>query len=419
MRQRLRIIFFVATSTTLTWMGFPGSALAQEPATESSETEAEAPADESDDTTAPAVPEANPTASESAVDASEDRDPATTDSAEDFAQVFTAWKSLLKELRDIRTNYALAEKDELEALQIDFDAKIAEGNAFMPRLRAAALAEFSKAPNDDEEVAKLLTGFVADDVKRDDYPAAFALAKSLVDQGAEGGEILNLLGIAAYGSNDFDSAEKYLKEAEAQGGLSAQGETFLASVVELKKLWTEEQEYRAAEAKADDLPRVKLETSEGDIVVELFENEAPETVANFISLVDKGFYDGLAFFRVLPAFMAQGGDPNNDGTGGPGYTIYCECYKDKYRKHFSGSLSMAKEASRNTGGSQFFITFLPTTHLNGKHTVFGRVVEGMAVLPKIQRIDPTDPARKSEKTVITKATVVRKRNHEYVPKKVQ
>src|SRR5690606_36315249 len=120
------------------------------------------------------------------------------------------------------------------------------------------------------------------------------------------------------------------------------------------------------------------------------ENEAPDTVGNYISLVNKPFYDNSVFHRVLPGFMAQGGDPNGDGTGGPGYNIYCECYKEPHRNHFAGSLSMA-HAGKDTGGSQFYITFKPTPHLNGRHTVFGRVVAGLDVLSKLQRIDPSDP----------------------------
>jgi cyclophilin family peptidyl-prolyl cis-trans isomerase len=143
-------------------------------------------------------------------------------------------------------------------------------------------------------------------------------------------------------------------------------------------------------------------------------------VGNFINLVESGFYDGLKFHRVLPGFMAQGGCPKGDGTGGPGYSIYCECNQPNHRKHFRGSLSMAKSAAANTGGSQFFITFAPTPHLDGKHTVFGRVIEGMDVLSKLQRIDPTGqqaPAYVEPDTIIS-AEVVRKRDHEYLPTKV-
>ena len=170
------------------------------------------------------------------------------------------------------------------------------------------------------------------------------------------------------------------------------------------------------------LPRVLLKTNRGDLVVELFENEAPNTVANFISLVEKGFYDGLTFHRVLPGFMAQGGCPDGDGKGGPGYKIPCECYNPERRRHFRGSLSMA-HSGRDTGGSQFFITFVPTPQLDDpppqgdRHTVFGRVVEGLNLLHKIRRRDPDGPNPPEPDKIIT-AKVLNRRDHEYVPEKM-
>jgi len=152
-------------------------------------------------------------------------------------------------------------------------------------------------------------------------------------------------------------------------------------------------------------------------VVELFEDDAPNTVANFISLVEKGFYDGTPFHRVIGGFMAQGGDPTGSGSGGPGHVIDCECELPTARKHFLGSLSMA-HAGKNTGGSQFFLTFRPTEHLDGKHTVFGRVIEGFEVLPKLTRTQGADgqPLSGIQPDTIVKATVLRKRDHAYEPK---
>ena len=124
----------------------------------------------------------------------------------------------------------------------------------------------------------------------------------------------------------------------------------------------------------------KIETSKGTIHLTLFEKEAPKTVANFTDLVKKGFYDGTSFHRVIPNVMIQGGDPLSKtlpagnpriGTGGPGYQIPCETAGNP-QKHTPGTLSMA-HAGKNTGGSQFFITHKATAHLDGVHTVFGRV----------------------------------------------
>ncbi|MCA1034759.1 MULTISPECIES: peptidylprolyl isomerase [Bacillaceae] len=111
------------------------------------------------------------------------------------------------------------------------------------------------------------------------------------------------------------------------------------------------------------------------IEFELYPNEAPGTVANFEKLANEGFYNGLNFHRVIPGFVSQGGCPNGTGTGGPGYTINCETEGNPH-KHESGSLSMA-HAGKNTGGSQFFIVHDPQPHLNGVHTVFGKVTSGL------------------------------------------
>lgn len=133
------------------------------------------------------------------------------------------------------------------------------------------------------------------------------------------------------------------------------------------------------------LKKAVIEMDKGTIVIELFEKEAPITVGNFEKLIKEGFYDGLTFHRVIKGFVAQGGCPSGNGTGGPGYTIPCET-KGNPHKHERGSLSMAHRGP-NTGGSQFFIVYEPQPHLDGVHTVFGKVIEGLDVVDKIQAHD--------------------------------
>ncbi len=125
-----------------------------------------------------------------------------------------------------------------------------------------------------------------------------------------------------------------------------------------------------------------IDTDRGTIKLELFEKDAPGTVANFEKLAKKGFYDGLTFHRVIANFMIQGGCPKGTGTGGPGYTIKCETANNPH-KHGTGALSMA-HAGRDTGGSQFFITHRPCGHLDGVHTVFGQVLDGQKVVDAIR-----------------------------------
>jgi peptidyl-prolyl cis-trans isomerase B (cyclophilin B) len=128
-----------------------------------------------------------------------------------------------------------------------------------------------------------------------------------------------------------------------------------------------------------------ISTNRGDIVVDLFTKDAPKTVNNFVFLANEGFYDGVPFHRVISNFMIQGGDPTGTGRGGPGYRFEDEV-RNNPRKHGTGFLSMAN-AGPNTNGSQFFITHSPQSHLDGKHTVFGQVVEGMDVVNQIRQGD--------------------------------
>jgi cyclophilin family peptidyl-prolyl cis-trans isomerase len=147
-----------------------------------------------------------------------------------------------------------------------------------------------------------------------------------------------------------------------------------------------------AEAEPMKSPKVVIEMAAGKIVVELYEKDAPGTVANFVKLTKQGYYNGLSFHRVVPGFVAQGGDPKGDGTGGPGYTIKDEV---NTRKHLTGTMAMAKTAAPNSAGSQFYITLAPQPALDSGYTVFGQVVEGMEIVMKIKRGD-----------IMTKVTVV-------------
>ncbi|MBI4343905.1 MAG: peptidylprolyl isomerase [Candidatus Omnitrophica bacterium] len=137
----------------------------------------------------------------------------------------------------------------------------------------------------------------------------------------------------------------------------------------------------ASMASAAGRPKATIDTSMGTIVVELYSDKAPKTVENFVTLVRKGFYNGLKFHRVIPGFMVQTGDPSGDGTGGPGYAFDDEFSPD-LRHDGPGILSMANRGP-NTNGSQFFITLEATPWLDGKHAIFGRVVEGQPVMEQI------------------------------------
>ena len=241
------------------------------------------------------------------------------------------------------------------------------------------------------------------------YEAAAENFEKILKKDAKSVEARVMLAMCDYSIQKFEESDKIFAEV-LKGELDAEQRSRAAQFQEMAQkyipLWKAEQEIRAKESKADDLPRVKFSTTKGDIEIELLENEAPNTVANFIELVSKKYYDGLKFHRVIPGFMAQGGDPAGNGSGGPGYRFKDEL-PTAYRRHFRGSLSMAN-AGPDTNGSQFFITHLPTDWLNGKHTVFGRVRTGQDVVDALNVGD-----------TIVKAEVLRKRDHDYKVVKIE
>jgi cyclophilin family peptidyl-prolyl cis-trans isomerase len=339
-----------------------------------------------------------------------------TSPAEAFQAANREWKALDKRLSDLTSAYSKATPAARDEIKKQYKELVAQSEELLPKLRAVAEAAYVAAPNKDAEVLRTLIGMVAYDYRHDEYESAMALTRLLESNKCDEPALYAVAGAAAYNADDYETAAKWLGIADKAGKLDERGKELLAELPEQKKAYAHELAIRQKEAAAADLPRVKLETNKGTIVIELFENEAPQAVGNFVSLIEKKFYDGLTFHRVLAGFMAQGGDPEGTGSGGPGYHIYCECSKPEARKHFRGTLSMA-HAGTNTGGSQFFLTFRPTTHLNGRHTAFGRVVEGMDVLAKLQRRDP-QAASPPVPDKIVKAEVLRKREHKYEPTKV-
>jgi len=151
----------------------------------------------------------------------------------------------------------------------------------------------------------------------------------------------------------------------------------------MTKQWTTPPEMKIDPKKSY---KAQMETDKGTMVIELFADKTPKTVNNFVFLAGEGFYDGVIFHRVIDDFMVQGGDPTGTGRGGPGYKFEDE-FNPSLKHDKQGVLSMAN-AGPGTNGSQFFITHGPTPHLNGKHTVFGQVIEGLDVLMSIPARDP-------------------------------
>jgi len=334
----------------------------------------------------------------------------------EFQKMFQEWNALLAELQDLRLKYRSAGPAEMAQLRAQYDAGVEKAQAALPKLIAAAEAAFDEAPQTQGDVVDLLCDVAVDHAESGRFEQAKALGEKLIKKGVDTPPVHFALAKAAFATEDFDQAQTYFKKLSDAGIEEEELKYFQKASEDYGADWPKEKAIREAEAKADDLPRVLLKTSKGDVVLELFENEAPNTVANFVQLVEQGFYNGLTFHRVIPGFVAQGGCPKGDGTGDPGYRFADECAAPNARRHYRGTLSMANSGP-NTNGSQFFITYSPTPHLNGKHTVFGRVISGMDVVEKLQDRDPQDPSAPQADKIIS-AQVLRKRPHEYAVKKL-
>jgi cyclophilin family peptidyl-prolyl cis-trans isomerase len=302
-----------------------------------------------------------------------------------FDRLYGEWQALSAQAQDQKAAFDAAAETDKEAIRSAYNDSVNEMQELLPQLSTAALEAYEAAESPDETLQKILLGMMINDAVYSRDRQALKIAQILTERGCPRELMEQALAAKRLGPFSKEIFEEALR--------------------------------RYDEFQADDLPRVKMVTSKGEIELELYENEAPNTVANFVKLIDSGFYNGLTFHRVLEDFVAQGGDPKGDGTGGPGYSIACECFTSDHRNHFPGVLSMA-HSGRDTGGSQFFITLNTYARLqqslDGRHTVFGRVIGGQEVLDQLTRRNP-ELEDQPEPDKIIEATVTRRRDHEYQP----
>lgn len=315
------------------------------------------------------------------------------DSVEDLKR---EWATCDKNLLELESKIS-ATATPSEELTKNYEAVVSEAKELVEKLETAAKAELS-ADRTSQPATRVLMGILLDAASKDQDRKVLRLGDFLIQRGVN---------------------PKYFEIASKSERLSiSQKEMFDELLI------------RHAEAQANDLPRAKLSTNKGDLVIELFENEAPGTVGNFIALAEQGYFDGVLFHRVIEDFMAQTGgirlqNGKEVGEEGPGYEIVDECTSADARLHFTDSISMAHRGIPNSAGSQFFVAFARTGFLDKKHTVFGRVISGFDVLENIERTNTTDQFDREQaiegvrKDRIEKVTILRKRDHEYAPVKVE
>jgi len=276
-------------------------------------------------------------------------------------------------------------------------------------------------------IGNLMEEMVLKESAADRFEAISPLAKALWENDSNhSDELLEAIAYTGYAMNDFDLSEAALKKLAQKKNLPGRLRIMLEDTAELKAKWEREQKFREAEAASNDNPRVLLLTNRGEIEIELFEDQAPQAVANFIFLVERGFYKRKLFFRVAEHLVAQTGCDRGDGKGNAGYSIPGEMQREDHRDIFRGSLLFAigadeetKEPNLDSASSQFLLAMMPQPHMDGKMTVFGRIIAGKQWLGTLSRMDLSDEKQKKDKSnkpdFIMEASVIRKRDHKYVP----
>ena len=312
-----------------------------------------------------------------------------------------AWSELAADFEKVEKRIEAGGDDAAVARQ-EFAKLASKAKALVKEIESAAKAELEK-DRTSSNALRVLMGQALKAASKDEDWKALELGDFLIKKG------INL---------------KYFEVAAKSESLK----------IEQKQIF-DELLIRQAEALKNDLPRVELKTTKGTLVLELFENEAPGTVGNFVFLVENRYFDDMLFHRVIEGFMAQTGgyklikEGETRGGEGPGYEIKCECYEPNARKHFAGSLSMAikgdqRGVQRDSGGSEFFVTLERTDFLDGKHTVFGRVLSGYSLVENLERTHLSNqfgqdqPIEGVLKDKILSAKVLRKRAHKYQPDRV-
>lgn len=351
------------------------------------------------------------------------------DTRQKLDQEIAEWRQILKDAQETSIRYFASDREESVALKEKYSDLINQGNQKVEILVPLAMASLSESKNPDATLIEFITRIQNKYFSEGAYDKSYALGERLlaIDNDNRVAKLIN--GRISVLTNRFEAANQFLKEhAELTEVFSTTEQNLYVDLPELTKKHERELVIREAE-KGHDLPQVELRTTKGTIVLELFENQAPDTVGNFISLIESGFYAETCFHRVIQQFMAQGGGFTVTNKGKkiakhPGYFIYDEFHPTENREHFRGVISMANTGELNTGNSQFFITTVPTPHLDGKHTVFGRVISGMDVVDALnvnyKSETDEDPAVEIPGTIqdkILSTRVIRKRDHEYKPNK--
>ncbi len=350
----------------------------------------------------------------------EQQEQETSDPLEYFKQTKDEYRKIENEINELYTNLNLGLQEtrtkqlqEVKALQFKQDQVKVE--MFEAALAVARdIEDFELAPIYEVlEYAKFSYGGSRHSIPFD--PAkTIEICEILRQRGVPESKLFQLEINASLASLNFENANNKINDAIKNGVNIPQ--PFIDSVSDAEQKWTREKTCRAEEK---DLPTIRMETTQGDITLVLFEDEASEAVLNFVSLIDSNFYNGLDFFQVKRGQLVRSGCPQNDGSSIPDYNVAGEAENENARHHFAGSLSMITDSKKKSCHSQFIIAQRPLPHLDNNFAVIGRITEGMDVLDKIIQVTNSSIQRGIGKPKIKTIEVLNRRSGTaYLPNKL-
>ncbi|MCR9296141.1 MAG: peptidylprolyl isomerase [bacterium] len=340
---------------------------------------------------------------------------------EEFTQAVAAFREHIKEMRKVVVRFNTGTAEEEQMWKDRWNELLQQGIPLYQEMLLAGAKEFEADPQSRVNIARWLFKVVQQNVDDDRFEGMLPIIKTLLKDKPESEELLRYQGMTAIALNEFDAARDSLSAlASVQVGRE-ELRMLQENLDAVEARWEKEKEIREQDAAGEPLPRVLIRTTKGDMEVELYENQAPDTVGNFIYLVESGFYDNQPFHSGKQHFLIQGG---GDDILNPDYTIYGEMNRPDARDFYRGTLGMALSGNPDSGYSQFFIALMPNEELNGKYTAFGRVVKGIEVIANLNKIDPQNKSKDSqsprdEPDEILEIRVLSKRDHDYVPRKVE
>ena len=335
----------------------------------------------------------------------------------------------LKKLRRTRALYVFSDSEASHDHKDAWDELATQSEAQFFEIRENAYALFLAKEKPGEDLTTVVRNLSIGSIASGDLGVGHRITQRLVDLNPEDESLAEELIRVEIFNNKFDGAIAFRSENAAKiAKYNKKEQAIFRHLNTLKTNFDRELKLREKDKTAD-LPRVEMKIKgKGTVVLELFEDEAPETVANFISLTEAGFYDGIIYHHVTNGFLAHGGCFGRDRHQPTGYTIYDECKKPERRHHFRGSIATWTNSDQpNSCGSEFSIFRMPAPYFAGlNHTVFGRVIKGMEIIDGIQNTHKIDEEEGNEEPIpdvvpdtIESMKVIRKRDHPYEPNHVK